>query len=105
MIKSPVIPSRAKTAKTRPAGHHRGDGSLPSGKSKNVAMRMVTNGTKPHSADSPTSVAAGTVPGCRMPMTPYTLATESAAISVPVLSISHPIRFAARRTMSTPSAA
>ena len=40
-----------------------------------------------------------------MPVTPYTPATESAAISTPVPSISHPIRFAARRTMRTPSVA
>src|SRR6185437_4444412 len=63
VITNPVIPSTAKTAKTRPAGHQRGDGSLPSGKSKNVAMRMVNNGTKAHSANSPTSVAAGSVSG------------------------------------------
>src|SRR6201994_4316620 len=69
-IKNPVMPSTVTTAKASPAGHQRGDGSFPSGKSRNVATRMVNSGTKIHSANSPTSVAAGSVPGCRMPITP-----------------------------------
>ena len=68
-------------------------------------MRVMKSGTKSHSANSPTSGAAGSVPGCRMPATPYPLATVSTASSAPTPSISHPIRFAARRTMSTPRVA
>ena len=68
-------------------------------------MRVMKSGTKTHSANNPTSVAAGSVPGRRMPATPYPLARLSRAISAPRPSISHPIRFAARRTMSTPRVA
>ena len=68
-------------------------------------MRVMKIGTKSHSANNPTSAAAGSVPGCLMPATPYPSATVSRAISAPKPSISHPIRFAARRTMSTPRAA
>ena len=104
-IANPVISSTATTATTQAAGRHREDGSLPSGKSRNVPMRVMKIGTKSHSANSPTSGAAGSVPGCLMPATPYPSATVSRAISAPRPSISHPIRFAARRTMSTPRVA
>ena len=56
-------PANARTANpppSQPTGRHRGEGSRPSGNSKNrYTVTSATNGTQSHSCTQPTYPAAG----------------------------------------------
>ena len=52
------------TTPVRTAGRHRGEGSRPVGKTRNIAARPTDTSTKTASASAPIPVAAGSAPGC-----------------------------------------